>query len=200
MSDVESSTPPRLASFRAAARKSPRVRSPGWQRAGYLRLFAQATPSRYACPFFGRQRRRAQFRPHSSDYHHRRVREAMREVGHGETRRTGQPSAGRLGHLGHRGGRVLTLVAVAWPADEAAVVAVAERIAADVDALIGEGAKPQMEPDPAADGAACACMKPADTGSIFLRGEEVEIPALPVVFAQCASRGVPADATARRFF
>jgi len=81
------------------------------------------------------------------------------------------------------------------PADEAAVAAVAERIAAGVDALIGEGAKPQMEPDPAADGAACACMKPADTGSICLRGEEVEIPALPVVFAQCASRGLPADAT-----
>lgn len=81
------------------------------------------------------------------------------------------------------------------PADEEAVVAVAERIAADVDALICEGARPEMDQDSATDGSVCACMKPMDTGAISLRGEEVKIPALPVVFAQCASRGVRADAT-----
>jgi uncharacterized metal-binding protein len=48
-------------------------------------------------------------------------------------------------------------------ADDVAAAAVADRIAAEVDALIGEGAKPEIEADPTA---------------------------LPTVFARCASRGM----------
>jgi uncharacterized metal-binding protein len=76
-------------------------------------------------------------------------------------------------------------------ADETAVAAVADRIAAEVDALVSEGVKPDMEEDPGAD--VCACMKPVQTGLICVRGERIEIPALPMVFAQCASRGTRAE-------
>ena len=42
------------------------------------------------------------------------------------------------------------------PADEEAVAVVAERIAADVDELIGEGATPEIDRASATDGAVCA--------------------------------------------
>lgn len=76
-------------------------------------------------------------------------------------------------------------------ADEKAVAAVAERIAAEMDALLEEGAKPQLEDDP--DAGVCACMKPVKTGSIYVRGKQVEIDALPLVFAKLASDGMRAE-------
>ena len=76
-------------------------------------------------------------------------------------------------------------------ADEKAVAAVADCIAAEVDALMAEGVKPDMEEDPDAD--VCACMKPVATGSVCLRGERVEIPALPMVFSKLASDGMRAE-------
>ncbi len=76
-------------------------------------------------------------------------------------------------------------------ADETAVAAVADRIAAEVDALMSEGVKPQMAEDPEAD--VCACMKPAPTGSVCVRGKQVEINALPMVFAKLASDGMRAE-------
>jgi hypothetical protein len=77
------------------------------------------------------------------------------------------------------------------PADEKAVAAVADRIAAEIDSLLAEGAWPEMAEDPDAD--VCACMKPVQTGSISVRGRNVEIPALPLVFARCASKGMNAN-------
>jgi hypothetical protein len=78
-------------------------------------------------------------------------------------------------------------------ADERAVATVADRIAAEVDAIISEGARPEMDEDAAMDGSVCACMRPVETGSVSLRGGEVEILALPRVFAQCAARGMLAE-------
>jgi len=79
-------------------------------------------------------------------------------------------------------------------ADEQAIVAVADRIAAEIDALMSAGAEPEMDEDPSAE--VCACMKPVSTGSIRVKGQRVEIPALAHVFGQCAQHGLRADTTA----
>jgi uncharacterized metal-binding protein len=76
-------------------------------------------------------------------------------------------------------------------ADENAVAAVADRIAAEVDELIAEGVKPEMDEDPDAD--VCSCMKPVQTGSVCVHGKRVEIDALPMVFAKLASDGMRAE-------
>ena len=76
-------------------------------------------------------------------------------------------------------------------ADEKAVAAVADRIAAEVDELIAEGVKAEMDEDPDAD--VCSCMKPVQTGSVCVRGHQVEIDALPMVFAKLASEGMRAE-------
>ena len=49
-------------------------------------------------------------------------------------------------------------------ADEQAIAIVADRIAAEIDALMSEGARPEMAEDASAD--VCACMKPVETGSV----------------------------------
>ncbi len=79
-------------------------------------------------------------------------------------------------------------------ADEQAIAVVADRIAAEIDALLSEGARPELAEDASAD--VCACMKPVETGSVSLKGQRVEIPALAHVFAQCARGGIRADAAA----
>ena len=40
----------------------------------------------------------------------------------------------------------------------------------------------------------CACMQPLRSGRIHLKGEDIDVAGLPMVFGQCAERGVPADA------
>jgi len=75
-------------------------------------------------------------------------------------------------------------------ADDEVVASVADRIAAEVDALLTEGVQPEMTEDPDAD--VCACMKPVEAGSICVRGGRVDIPALPLVFAKLASEGMRA--------
>ena len=39
----------------------------------------------------------------------------------------------------------------------------------------------------------CSCMKPVQTGSVCVRGKQVEIDALPMVFAKLASEGMRAE-------
>ena len=56
---------------------------------------------------------------------------------------------------------------------------------------MSEGAQPEMAEDPSAD--VCACMKPVSTGSLTVQGQRVEIPALPLVFAESAKQGLRAD-------
>lgn len=76
-------------------------------------------------------------------------------------------------------------------ADEKAVAAVADRIAAEVDELLAEDATAEMEEDSNAD--VCSCMKPVQTGSVCVRGQQVEIDALPMVFAKLAAEGMRAE-------
>jgi uncharacterized metal-binding protein len=82
-------------------------------------------------------------------------------------------------------------------ADEHAVAAVADRIAAEIDALMCAGAEPDMAEDPSAE--VCACMKPVETGSVAVDGRRVEIPALAHVFSRCAREGLRADNAAGPF-
>lgn len=80
-----------------------------------------------------------------------------------------------------------------WP-DKEAVWAVAERIAAEVDAVLAtEG----VRPDSAAEttGAQCSCSSPVPFGKLAISGATVTIPSLHLIFEQCVGRNIPADVT-----
>ncbi len=77
--------------------------------------------------------------------------------------------------------------------DKAAVWAVAERIAVEVDTVLAETGSPGDAMAGAA-GAQCACSSPAPGGTVIIHGAAVSIPGLALIFAQCAERGIPADA------
>lgn len=77
--------------------------------------------------------------------------------------------------------------------DKAAVWAVADRIAAEVDALLAQ----QTGCAPAGDsGASCSCSRSLPGGTITVGGAEVKIAGLPVIFDQLAAAGLAADAGA----
>ena len=77
-------------------------------------------------------------------------------------------------------------------ADKEAVWAVAERIAAEVDTVLT-----QLAPRDAAVAAIstdqCACSTPSPGGKITIKDMTVSITGLPMIFEQCAERGIPAD-------
>jgi uncharacterized metal-binding protein len=75
--------------------------------------------------------------------------------------------------------------------DEEAVWAVAECVAGEVDAILAE----TVPDSPAAtEGAAqCACSSPSPGGKITINGKTVSIAGLPLIFEQCAERGISAD-------
>jgi hypothetical protein len=78
--------------------------------------------------------------------------------------------------------------------DTEAVWAVAERIAAEVDTVLAEtGSRGDVAAD--ATSAQCSCSCPAPGGTVIIQGVAVSIPGLALIFAQCAERGIPADAT-----
>lgn len=77
-------------------------------------------------------------------------------------------------------------------ADKEAVWAVAECIAAEVDAVLAQS-MPDGLVTPSEDGASCACSSPLPGGTITVNGVAVSIAGLPLIFEQCAERGVPAD-------
>jgi uncharacterized metal-binding protein len=76
--------------------------------------------------------------------------------------------------------------------DTAAVWAVAEHIAAEVDRVLGASAPPDVT---SAEGpaASCGCSTPVRGGTITINGQERNIPGLPLIFEQCAAEGIPAD-------
>ena len=72
-----------------------------------------------------------------------------------------------------------------------AVWAVAERLAAEVDAVIAV-----TLPRDAAVGsssARCSCSSPTPGGTLTIQGATVGIPGLPLILEQCAERNIPAD-------
>lgn len=88
----------------------------------------------------------------------------------------------------HRSSRAVSQV------DKEAVWAVAERIAAEVDHVLAETGPRDAAPS-GADGAGCGCSSPAPGGKLVIKGMTLNIPGLPLIFEQCAERGIPADAS-----
>ncbi len=80
----------------------------------------------------------------------------------------------------------------ASPVDKEAIWAVAERIATEVDTVLAE-----LAPRDAAvveiSTAQCACSRPLLGGQLTIKGKTVSIPGLPLIFEQCAERGIPSD-------
>jgi len=78
--------------------------------------------------------------------------------------------------------------------DKEAVWAVAERVAAEVDTVLADEG-PRDESAPGIDGAQCSCASPIPGAKLTILGVTVTIPGLPLIFEQCAQRGISADAT-----
>lgn len=77
-------------------------------------------------------------------------------------------------------------------ADTAAVWAVAERIAAEVDTVLAS-ATPREVSGAETSKAGCGCSSPLPGASIEIHGQMRNIPGLPLIFEQCAVSGVPSD-------
>jgi hypothetical protein len=77
--------------------------------------------------------------------------------------------------------------------DKEAVWVIAERIAAEVDRVLSESAA--RDEASAGTSAQCACSAPVRGGTLVIRGTAVSVPGLPLIFEQCAERGIPADET-----
>ncbi len=78
-------------------------------------------------------------------------------------------------------------------ADKEAIWAVAERVAAEVDTVLAQSRMRDAAPD-MSSGAQCTCSSPLPGGKLTINGKTVDIPGLPLIFEQCAERGIPADA------
>ncbi len=75
--------------------------------------------------------------------------------------------------------------------DEQAVWLVAERIAAEVDALTTSGAHGQSTQAPAAgNGACCACGSPSPEGKLEVNGRPVTVNGLPLIFDHLRKKGL----------
>ncbi len=81
-------------------------------------------------------------------------------------------------------------------ADEQAVWIVAERIAAEVDALTASGAQGESGAAPAERGACCACGSPSPEGTLEVGGKTVTINGLPLIFQHLNKKGLqPGDSS-----
>ncbi len=78
-------------------------------------------------------------------------------------------------------------------ADEAAVWLIAERIAAEVDALVASGTHGEPGGSPASDGACCSCGSPAPDGNLEINGKAVTINGLPLIFKHLRKKGLAPD-------
>lgn len=76
--------------------------------------------------------------------------------------------------------------------DEQAVWLVAERIAAEVDALTASGAKGESS-GATAGATCCACGGPSPHGSLEIAGQSVTINGLPLIFDHLHKKGLPAE-------
>jgi hypothetical protein len=77
--------------------------------------------------------------------------------------------------------------------DEEAVWLVAERIASEVDALVGSQAYVESSDASATNGACCACSKPSQDGKLEIKGKPVAIAGLPLIFQQLQKKGLKPD-------
>ncbi len=82
-------------------------------------------------------------------------------------------------------------------ADEQAVWIVAERIAAEVDALTASGVLGQLGETAADNGACCACGSPSPEGKLEVNGKPVTVNGLPLIFEHLRKKGLqPGDGSA----
>ena len=96
--------------------------------------------------------------------------------------------------LGHAGSGCHCSTQALTEVDTEAVWTVAERIAAEVDAVLASSATFSAESTPAGAGnAQCACSSPLPGGRLSIDGRTVEIPGLPLIFAQFAEKAAKAD-------
>lgn len=77
----------------------------------------------------------------------------------------------------------------AGQADEKAVWMVAERIASEVDSLVGT-VRVEANGDSADDGACCACSKPSQGGTLEIAGKPIVVAGLPLIFDQLRKKGI----------
>ena len=94
---------------------------------------------------------------------------------------------GDRGKLCHRSSRD------ADAADEQAVWLVAERIAAEVDALTAAGACGETSAA-TAGGACCVCGSPSPEGRLEVNGRSVTVNGLPLIFEHLHKKGLASDA------
>jgi len=78
-------------------------------------------------------------------------------------------------------------------ADEQAVWLVAERIAAEVDALAASGACGETSAAATASGACCACGSPSPEGKLEVNGRSVAVNGLPLIFEHLRKKGLEPD-------
>jgi uncharacterized metal-binding protein len=76
-------------------------------------------------------------------------------------------------------------------ADKEAVWLVSERIAAEVDAILGEN--PENVAEVAAGASACSCSAPIKGIDMHVDGRVVNVTGLPLIFAHLAEKGLAAD-------
>ena len=78
-------------------------------------------------------------------------------------------------------------------ADEEAVWLLAERIAAEVDALVASGVQGESSAAEAPAGACCACGSPSPEGRLEINGRAVTVNGLPLMFAHLQKNGLKPD-------
>jgi len=78
-------------------------------------------------------------------------------------------------------------------ADEKAVWLVAERIAAEVDALTAAEVPSDVRDVPATSGEVCACGRPSPDGKLEVNGKSVIVNGLPLIFEHLRKNGLQPD-------
>jgi len=92
--------------------------------------------------------------------------------------------------LGDRAKRCHRSIRDADKADEETVWLVAERIAAEVDALAGSEVHVEANDSPAVGAACCACGGPSQDGRLEIKGKPVAIAGLPLIFQHLQKKGL----------
>jgi hypothetical protein len=92
--------------------------------------------------------------------------------------------------LGDRAMRCHRSTRNADKADEEAVWIVAERVAAEVDALADSAVHIEPSDASASNGDCCACSKPSQDGALEIKGASVTIAGLPLIFQHLQKKGL----------
>jgi uncharacterized metal-binding protein len=111
---------------------------------------------------------------------------------HGTEKYSGQVSASLVVSdiIGDRAKACHRSTRDASQADEEAIWIVAERVAAEVDALMGTGVQSISGETQSADGACCACGGPSPEGKLEIDGKPVAINGLPLIFEHLRKKGL----------